>query len=196
MPKPPKKRHWAFILYPESAPSDWKDTLEKTGLKIAISPVHDKDVTKDGELKKAHHHIIVSYNGPVTYNNVKNLTDSLNQPIPQIVENIGGYYRYLYHDEEQNKASYSEDDVILMNGFKKPSKICNGAEYDETMIQLIKYIKEHEISEFSDLCDCLIEDGLFDLLMQLRSFSYFYSKILDSIRYKDTNKDEVYKNES
>lgn len=196
MTKPPKKRHWAFILYPESAPSDWKDTLERTGLKIAISPVHDKDVTKDGELKKAHHHIIVSYNGPVTYNNVKNLTDSLKQPIPQIVENIDGYYRYLYHDEEQNKASYSEDDVILMNGFKKPLKVCNGAEYDETMIQLIKYIKEHEISEFSDLCDCLLEDGLFDLLMQLRSYSYFYSKILDSIRYKDTNKGEVYKNES
>lgn len=196
MPKPPKKRHWAFILYPESAPADWKETIEKTGLKVAISPIHDKDVTKDGELKKAHHHIIVSYNGPVTYENVKSLTDSLGQPIPQIVENVGGYYRYLWHDEAQNKAVYSEKDVILLNGFKAPAKTCNGLEYDEQMIQLIQYIKEHQIKEFSDLCDCLLEDGLFDMLMQLRSYSFFYSKILDSIRYKDTIKEEVDKNES
>lgn len=194
MSRPPKKRHWAFILYPESAPADWRETIEKTGLKAAISPIHDRDVTKDGNLKKEHYHIIVSYNGPVTYENAKSLTDSLGQPIPQIVENVDGYYRYLWHDEAQNKAVYSEKDVILLNGFKAPAKTCNGSEYDEQMIQLIQYIKEHQIKEFSELCDCLLEDGLFDLLMQLRSSSFFYSKILDSIRFKNTKK-EVQENE-
>ena len=45
-----KKRYWAFVLYPESAPSDWKDILQSTGLVCAISPYHDKDINPDGPL--------------------------------------------------------------------------------------------------------------------------------------------------
>src|SRR5699024_12578625 len=30
-----KKRNWWFVLYPESAPPDWRDRLRATGLPIA-----------------------------------------------------------------------------------------------------------------------------------------------------------------
>ena len=63
-----KKRNWAFVLYPESAPKDWKEQLSKTGLEGAISPLHDKDVNPTGEPKKAHYHIIICYPGPTTFN--------------------------------------------------------------------------------------------------------------------------------
>ena len=53
-----KKRNWAFVLYPESAPENWKEQLQLTGLPCVISPIHDKDVNPDGTPKKAHHHII------------------------------------------------------------------------------------------------------------------------------------------
>ena len=39
-----KKRNWAFVLYPESAPIDWKEQLQQTGLPIVISPLHDRDI--------------------------------------------------------------------------------------------------------------------------------------------------------
>ena len=78
-----KKNKWAFVLYPESAPENWLEELQFTGLQIAISPLHDKDINPDGEIKKAHYHVILIYDGPTTYNNVKQLTDRLNQPIPQ-----------------------------------------------------------------------------------------------------------------
>ena len=54
-----KKRNWAFVLYIESAPSNWLDILIKSGLSFAVSPYHDKDINPDGEVKKAHYHIIL-----------------------------------------------------------------------------------------------------------------------------------------
>lgn len=47
MAKNIKKRNWAFVLYPESAPADWREQLQKTGLQCAISPLHDKDMNPD-----------------------------------------------------------------------------------------------------------------------------------------------------
>lgn len=47
-----KKRNWGFILYTESAPLNWIEILKESGLPCCISPLHDKDVDSDGNLKK------------------------------------------------------------------------------------------------------------------------------------------------
>ena len=112
-----KKRNWAFVLYPESAPENWKELLQQTGLGIAISPLHNKDINPTGETKKAHYHIILTYDGPTTYNNVRSLTELLGQPIPQPLEQVRGYYRYLTHKDNPEKAQYDEKDIITYNGF-------------------------------------------------------------------------------
>ena len=39
-----KKRYWCFIGYPESLPPNWIEVLTLTGLQVAISPLHDKDL--------------------------------------------------------------------------------------------------------------------------------------------------------
>ena len=83
-----KKRNWAFVLYPESAPADWLDQLKKSGVMGAVSPLHDKDVNATGEPKKAHYHIILVYGSPTTFKNVESLTKRLNQPIPQPLEQV------------------------------------------------------------------------------------------------------------
>ena len=85
-----KKRNWAMVLYPESAPEDWRDQLRKTGLQCAVSPLHDKDTNADGEPKKPHYHVILVYGSPTTYRNVEGLTKRLNQPIPQPLEQVRG----------------------------------------------------------------------------------------------------------
>lgn len=112
-----KKRNWAFILYPESAPADWKDVLQMTGLSIAISPLHDKDLDPIGEKKKEHYHVILCYSGPTSYNVVANITSSLNGSIPIALEQIKGMYRYLTHRDNPEKYQYKPSDIILLNGF-------------------------------------------------------------------------------
>ena len=66
-----KKRSWAFVLYPESAPTDWLDLLTQKGVPFCVSPLHDKDVNPTGEIKKSHYHIILNYSGPTTFNSVQ-----------------------------------------------------------------------------------------------------------------------------
>ena len=41
-----KARYFTFLLYPESIPEDWEMKLESIGLPIAISPLHDKDLSE------------------------------------------------------------------------------------------------------------------------------------------------------
>ena len=55
-----KARYFTFLLYPDSIPEDWEMRLELIGVLIAVSPLHDKDLSDiEGQLyKKAHYHVI------------------------------------------------------------------------------------------------------------------------------------------
>jgi len=158
MTKNVKKRNWAFIVYPESAPKNWVEILQQTGLQCAISPLHDQDLNADGTHKKPHYHVIVVYStGTTTFNVVKSLTDSLNAPIPQALEQIKGYYRYLTHKDNPEKVQYSESDIKTINGFN----ISDFAELTRNEISLIKrdlikLINQNQIYEYCDLLDFLI----------------------------------------
>ena len=46
-----------FLLYPESIPEDWETKLELLGVPMAISPIHDKDLS-EMENQKYKKHII------------------------------------------------------------------------------------------------------------------------------------------
>ena len=101
----------------ESAPSDWIEQLQLSGAQFAISPLHDKDLNATGEPKKAHWHVIVVYGSPTTESNVKSLTERLNAPKPIPLEQVRGYYRYLTHKDNPEKAQYDEKDIQTLNGF-------------------------------------------------------------------------------
>lgn len=155
-----KKRNWAMVLYPESAPEDWREQLRLSGLQVAISPLHDKDVNADGELKKAHHHVILVYGSPTTYNNVKALCDRLNQPIPQPLEQVRGYYRYLTHEDNPEKAQYSKADIQTLNGFDIREFVeLTKSEVTKAKREILQLIRDNGITEYADLVDILMDGG-------------------------------------
>ena len=57
-----KARYFTFLLYPESIQEDWETNLESIGVPIAISLLHDKDLSdvEGQKYKKAHYHVIGS----------------------------------------------------------------------------------------------------------------------------------------
>lgn len=175
-----KKRNWAFFVYPTkeqlenlkskydgwdgygSAPDDWQQRLQLSGLQYAISPLHDKDKHEDesGKIKKPHYHVIVVYGSPTTYNNVKNLTDSFNAPIPQALEQVRGYYRYLTHKDNADKYQYDEKDIQVGGGFD----IANFVELSKSEVTEIKFklqllIREHSMTEYKVFLD-YVQDNL------------------------------------
>lgn len=45
-------RSWAFVMYPDSMPDNWEEIIKNTGLPMAISPLHNKDIDPTGEEKR------------------------------------------------------------------------------------------------------------------------------------------------
>ncbi|SUO03188.1 Plasmid replication protein [Faecalicoccus pleomorphus] len=87
-----KKRHWMYIVYPESAPKDWMQQLEATGVKFAVSPLHDKDKLVDGKYKKKHWHLILIFDGPTTFMTAASYIGITNGPYPKVCESLRGLY--------------------------------------------------------------------------------------------------------
>jgi hypothetical protein len=188
-----KKRNWTFLIYPESAPSDWMDILRSTGLPIAISPLHNKDKNPTGEVKKAHYHLILCYPGPTTGSVVKSLTDDLNQPWPMPIDSVQGVYRYLTHQDNQEKYQYSSEDIVLLNGFNiRDYADLSTTDKARIKIELIKLIKEKCITEYSDFMDKMVELDKDDYFFVASSNTLFFNSYITSLRNKI--KDEQNKN--
>lgn len=178
-----KKRNWAFVLYPESAPQDWKDQLQLTGLSCAISPLHDKDLNPTGEEKKAHYHIILCFGSPTTYNNVLAITKLFNATIPQPLESVRGMYRYLTHKDNPEKYQYDEKDIVLLNDFDV-ADVLNSSEVFHIMKMIDVLIESLKLFEYSDLMKYLRDNELNDYYNVAASHTLFFNTLISSYRNK------------
>ena len=185
-----KKRNWAFVLYPESAPADWREQLTKSGIQAAVSPLHDRDLNADGEPKKPHYHVILVYGNPTTYNNVKSFTNGkLGQTVPQPLEQVRGYYRYLTHEDNPEKEQYSKSDIQLINGFDiRDFGEMTKSEVTRYKRELLDFIRDNNLIEYSDLLDILLDGGeaTADLFEVASNHTLFLTKYIASRRYKIT----------
>lgn len=180
-----KKRNWAFIVYPESAPENWIELLGKTGLQVAISPLHDRDINPDGTEKKTHWHVIVIYSGPTSYNVVRELTEKLNAPNPQALEAVRGYFRYLTHKDNPEKVQYDEKDIKTLNGFSILDFIeLTRSEVLKVKKDLVIMIRELSIIEYSDLLEHLQDSGLETEFEVACNNTMFLNTYISSRRHK------------
>lgn len=180
-----KGRIWASVGYPESLPTDWLDKLQETGLQIAISPLHNKDLNPTGETKKEHYHIIFNYEGPTTYNHVKELCDTLNMTIPIKLESLRGMYRYHLHLDNPEKFQYDDRDRILLNGFDTNQvNELTRTEIDKLKREIQQFIVDNNILEYSDLLIILIENDLMQMWSVAANHTIFFNTFITSIRHK------------
>ena len=179
------------MAYPDSLPENWIDVLRQSGLKVAISPLHDRDTNPTGEPKKPHFHVIVSYDGPTTFGNVEGLTKRLNQPIPQPLEQVRGYYRYLTHMDNPEKAQYSAAEIQTLNGFDIMDFVeMSKSEVTKVLRALVDYIRENDLLEYADLMDMTTCEGVppewFDVAS---SHTLFFTGYLKSRRFRVERKE-------
>lgn len=183
-----KGRIWASVGYPESLPTDWKEKLIETGLQIAISPLHDKDINPTGEVKKPHYHIIFNYDGPTTYNHVKELCDSLNMTIPIKLESLRGMYRYHIHLDNPEKYQYDDRDRALLNGFDPKSvDALTATEIDKITTEILAFIDDNDILEYSDLLYEFRVNDLTNMLNVAKSHTILFNTYIRSKRHKIQN---------
>lgn len=146
-----RTRNWTFILYPESAPENWKEILQEQHINFAVSPCHNRDVNPTGEVKKAHYHVLLAFDSVKSYSQVLDITTSLNATIPQKVESVVGLIRYFVHIDNPEKYQYDIKDIYVFGAIDiiKPFETAT-ARY-EAIGEMIDYIDDNNITEFSVL---------------------------------------------
>lgn len=169
-----RTRSWTFIVYPESAPENWREILDEKHIQWIESPLHDNDLNADRTAKKPHWHILLMYESVKAFEQVRQLTDCLNSPIPQKCAGAKALVRYMAHLDNPDKAQYSVNEIVGHGGadvaeLLKPSS----SERYSLIREMLSFVRDARISEFQDLVDYAMEhkfDDWFPLLCDNSSF--------------------------
>lgn len=178
-----KARTWGVIVYPESAPEDWMELLAETYLQFAVSPLHDKDTNPDGQVKKAHRHVILAWDGPVTQTAASKLANKINAAKPIKLESVRGAYRYFTHKDNPEKFQYDEKDIKVFNGFDISSYISPTREEKYNAVaEIIQLVKENNYTEYFELVSDLLEKD-YDLFKVACDNTILINGLVRSRRY-------------
>lgn len=136
-----RRRSWATVVYPESAPEGWMQLLGEKCIPVMISPLHDQDVNPTGEPKKPHYHVLICYDAPKNREDVDVVRELIGGVGLEAVGSTRGYARYLCHLDNPEKAQYDVGHV----------KCYGGADFMGTIgLAIDKYLA---IGDMIDFCD-------------------------------------------
>lgn len=181
-----RTRNWNIVVYPDSAPENWKDLLDEQRIEWVCSPLHEFDVDPNGEVKKAHYHVLLMFGGVKSYEQVISFIEFLHCPIPQRCHNARASVRYMAHLDNPNKFQYSSSEIESHGGvdLQELLKPCSSLRYS-MLKDMCEYIHQHQITEFSDFVfRCMDEhyDDWFPLITD--NSSYFIGQVIKSVRFK------------
>lgn len=180
-----KNRHWTFVMYPDSLPENYLEILQQTGLEVAISPLHNKDLDQEKELKKAHYHVLLCFPGPTTYKKVCSITQKLNATIPQRVLSVKGIYRYFTHKDNPEKYQYNEKEIVCLNGFDSENFVAMTTSQIKMIVrELTDIILNKNITEYSEFIKFLRDNEMFDFLDVASTKTIYFSTLICSLRHK------------
>lgn len=152
--KETRTRNWTIVLYEDSSPENWRDILDELHIEWIESPLHDKDINADGDVKKEHRHILLLFGGVKTYNQVKEIIEPLNCPIPQRCHNAKAMVRYMAHLDNPDKAQYDIKDIIGHGGVDISELLRPSSSERYTFLdEMMDFVKDNEIIEFQDIVD-------------------------------------------
>ena len=174
-------RNWTIVVYPDSAPQDWRSILDNLHIQWIESPLHNKDVNPDGTIKKAHWHVLLLFDGNKSYQQVKNITVKLNTVNPQRVESARGMVRYMIHLDNPEKYQYDVKDVVAHGGadidaLMKPTT----TNRLQTLKEIITYIHDNQVTNMMDLLMYAIQnnDDWFNIMADYNTL--IISKAIDA----------------
>lgn len=195
-------RNWTFLLYPDSMNLEYVSILNNLHIQWVESPIHDKDLRSNGEYKKPHIHIILSFEGNKSYSQIVDICKSVNGVIAPLdspddcprVQSLRGMVRYLIHKDDPDKYQYERDAIKEHGGMD----IEQYFQYAQAVIkrligEMINFCNDNDILEYSDLLIYALNyryDDWYDLLTVGRQ-SWIMKNYLDSLRFKlkELNKD-------
>lgn len=183
--KDTRTRNWTIVVYPDSAPENWREIIDDMHIEWVESPLHDCDANADGTVKKAHWHILLMFGGVKTYEQVVELVEPLNCPIPTKVHNTKALVRYMAHLDNPEKRQYDVKQIVAHGGVDVADLLKPSSSEKYTYIkEMREWCDENNISEFEELFTYASNerfDDWFPLLCD--SCSFVMSQFLKSKRH-------------
>ena len=189
MAKDTRTRNWSIIVYPDSAPDNWRDFLDDAHIEWIESPLHEFDTTPTGECKKPHYHVLLLFGGVKSYDQVTEFIKPLNGPIPQRCHNARAMVRYFAHLDNPDKFQYSVGDIIPHGGVDIAELLKASSSERYTLIkEICEYVGCNNITEFYELMDYAMDqkfDTWFPLLCD--NSAYIVNQYIKSNRTRIQN---------
>ena len=172
-------------MYPESAPDDWEEVIDSWGVTCYVSPLHDMDVNKHGELKKPHYHGVLTFEGNKSYGQIMSLVAALGCNTALVCNSIHNALRYLCHMDNPDKAQYDISDVRTF-GHADLSALYlkTEAETNSSVLEILNIARQYRLWEFSDLCEIIMDNYPDDLFPVLRNNHAFIRAFCQGMLYK------------
>lgn len=186
-----RARCFATIVYPESAKPGWMDVLAEYHIPSLVSPLHDMDVTEDGELKKPHYHVMIYFAGKKSQSGAQEIFDSICGVGCTVVESRQGYARYLCHFDNPDKAQYSASDVRAFGGadFGEWSELSK-----DPMVfipDMMEFIERHDVTSFYQFSlYCARHQPEWHKILATRC-TIFFKELLRSRTWEGSSKDSA-----
>lgn len=143
-----RTRNFATVVYPESAPENWKEILEQEFIPAFISPLHNNDKNANGEDKKEHYHVIIMFDSTKTENQAKEVFEKIAGVGCEKVNSIRGYARYLCHLDNPEKAQYNTQDVISLCGADYLDTINLVTDKYKVLDEMINFCEKYNVTSF------------------------------------------------
>lgn len=193
-----KRRLYTFVVWPESIDvALFFHLLHELHIPVAISPLHNRDLTDENELKKPHYHVIVEFRHPRYLDPVRATIGKLIQSCSKepIIGGDGGDYkwyvlpvhdrnvmvRYLCHLDDEDKASYPVNEVITFGFFDVSPLFARSLADDmHSFAKLMYWCREHPNKTYDQLVDVVIDSQDMTLLRALRQNSWALKSYLES----------------
>lgn len=173
-------RHRAFnaVFYPESAPENFRELIESWHVP-ALLALHDKDKEPDGEEKKPHYHLLLTFCGKKSFAQVHELIDQLGSKVVEPSYDLRASARYLGHLDQPEKYQYGIGALEAFSGASVPDLT---APLGDPSPEIMAWVREQGIVEYSALVDYCLDERL-EWYVWARSHTTFFLGYFMSIRH-------------
>lgn len=172
--------NWSIVVYPDSLPFNWRDILSELCIQALVSPLHDSDVNADGEPKKPHYHVLLIFDSVKSQNQVSEISQMLNAPMPMKMDSVRGAARYLCHLDNPEKVQYNPADVLEFGGADYRSVCIRTPDKYGFVREMIEFCKEQGIVSYAALIEysmnenedwfrCLCDNGTYVMKEYLKT---------------------------
>lgn len=187
-----RSRIWATIIYPESAPENFRDLITDSGIPCYLSPLHCDDVNETtGEKNKLHHHLIAKYDTMKSPDQFKEFANTIGGVGAERVHSFRAAARYLCHLDNPDKARYDASNVLAFNGIGDYATAVMSSEeveceIDQVVREILLFCRENVPlirNNFSRLVDYAMDNNPEWFRHLRRDCAYIVEKKLKSAAY-------------